>query len=328
MDAQHSDLDCGCAPTEAEKKRLWPSVNRRSAIGIGALGALGFLTFSSLAYSPGAIAIEGYPSWDEVEAAKANEAAKAAEVSKIRNLISSLQAEVARTQAEAEAASNEFYEAQQAFFEASFKADELQAQADEQAEAANEAANKAGRVAAQLYRNGGDDTSLELFFSGSAATADDLLSRLGTMDKLLERNQTVYSEAVTARDAAQSLSDQAEGARQERDRLQKVAEEKMVEAQEKAEAAQAALAAQESNLSTLQAQLAALEDETAQTIADYKAGYSYTAAPLIVNGLVITGKVERGGTFSVLAAKDFAKSELSQSSAAEAAGAAEPKRAQ
>ena len=42
----------------------------------------------------------------------------------------------------------------------------------------------------------------------------------------------------------------------------------------------------------------------------------------------ITGKVERGGTFSVLAAKDFAKSELSQSSAAEAAGAAEPKRAQ
>ena len=53
MDAQHSDLDCGCAPTEAEKKRLWPSVNRRSAIGIGALGALGFLTFSSLKCAPG-----------------------------------------------------------------------------------------------------------------------------------------------------------------------------------------------------------------------------------------------------------------------------------
>ena len=47
-----------------------------------------------------------------------------------------------------------------------------------------DAANKAGRVAAQLYRNGGDDTSIELFFSGSAASADDLLSRLGTMDKL------------------------------------------------------------------------------------------------------------------------------------------------
>ena len=42
----------------------------------------------------------------------------------------------------------------------------------------------------------------------------------------------------------------------------------------------------------------------------------------------ITGKVERGGTFSVLAAKDFAKAELSQSSAAEAAGAAEAKMAQ
>ena len=74
--------------------------------------------------------------------------------------------------------------AQQAYFDAAYRADQLQLQADEQAATALDAANKAGRVAAQLYRNGGDDTSLELFFSGSAATADDLLARLGTMDKL------------------------------------------------------------------------------------------------------------------------------------------------
>ena len=45
-------------------------------------------------------------------------------------------------------------------------------QADQQAALASESANKAGRVAAQLYRNGGDDTSLELFFAGSAASTD------------------------------------------------------------------------------------------------------------------------------------------------------------
>ena len=33
-------------------------------------------------------------------------------------------------------------------------------------------------------------------------------------------------------------------------------------------------------------------------IADYKAGYSYTAAPLIVNGLVITGN--SGGEFGIV----------------------------
>ena len=135
-----------------------------------------------------------------------------------------------------------------------------------------DAANKAGRVAAQLYRNGGDDTSLELFFAGSAANADDLLARLGTMDKLLERNQAVYADAVTARDSAQSLSDQAVVARDERDRLQQVAEQKMVEAQAAADAAQAALAEQETRRVELEAQLAALQDTTAKTIAEYQAG--------------------------------------------------------
>ena len=35
-------------------------------------------------------------------------------------------------------------------------------------------------------------------------------------------------------------------------------------------------------------------------IADYKAGYSYTAAPLIVNGLVVTGN--SGGEFGIIGA--------------------------
>ena len=177
---------------------------------------------------PAAFAAD-YPSWDDVQAAMANESAKAAEVSKIQGLIQSLNQEVARTQAAAKVASDAFYEAQQAFFAQARRADELQAQADQQAALAAESANKAGRVAAQLYRDGGDDTSLELFFAGSAASTDDLLARLGTMDKLIERNKAVYSDAVTARDSAQSLSDQAVVARTERDRLQQEAEQKMVD---------------------------------------------------------------------------------------------------
>ncbi len=268
--ADSAEPDCGCAPTAAEKRRLFPTLTRRGALGLAAVGIVGLGAVAAPAISP-AFAVT-YPDWDDVERARQNEADKAAEVTRIQGLIASLQAEVERTQQVAEQRADEFYEAQQAFFDAAQRAEQLQSQADEQSQIAIDAAEKAGRLAAQLYRDGGDDTSLELFFSGSAAGADDLLARLGQMDKLLERNQDVYADAVTARDAAQSLSDQAEVARTERDRLQQIAEEKMVAAQQAADEAQAALDAQTEHLATLEAQLEALQDETAKTLAAYQAG--------------------------------------------------------
>jgi alcohol dehydrogenase (cytochrome c) len=56
---------------------------------------------------------------------------------------------------------------------------------------------------------------------------------------------------------------------------------------------------------TLDARIVALNKDTGKVvwrkkIADYKAGYSYTAAPLIVNGLVITGN--SGGEFGIIGA--------------------------
>ncbi|MGU3646451.1 peptidoglycan DD-metalloendopeptidase family protein [Microbacterium sp. C23T] len=248
-------------------------MNRRTALGLGILGvaALGAAGGTLGPLVAPAFAAD-YPSWDDVVAAKNNEAAKAAEITKIQELIAGLEADVAAKQQVAQQMADEFYVAQQAYFDAALRADQLQQQADEQAAAAIDAANKAGRVAAQLYRNGGDDTSLELFFAGSAAGADDLLARLGTMDKLVQRNQDVYAQAVTARDSAQSLSDQAGVQRAERDRLQKIAEEKMVAAQKAADEAQAALDAQNAKRGELQAQLAALQDATAKTVADYQEG--------------------------------------------------------
>jgi len=56
---------------------------------------------------------------------------------------------------------------------------------------------------------------------------------------------------------------------------------------------------------TLDARIVALDQKTGDVvwnkkIADYKAGYSYTAAPLIVNGLIITGN--SGGEFGIVGA--------------------------
>ncbi|MGM7679330.1 M23 family metallopeptidase [Microbacterium sp. A94] len=264
---------CGCAPSIDERRTFWQKnvLTRRNALGLGALSAVALSAFG-IGSGVNAAYAASYPTWEDVERARNNEAAKAGEITRIEGLIQSLTQRVAETQAAAEAAGNEFFEAQQEYFAAIAEAEALQSQADAQAKIADESARKAGQVAAQLYRNGGDDTALELFFAGSAANADQLLSRLGTMDKLLQYNQSVYDDAVAARNSAQSLSDQAVVARDERDRLQKVAEEKMRAAQDAAAAAQAALAEQAEHRITLEAQLQALKGETAKTVADYQAG--------------------------------------------------------
>ncbi|MEV4777103.1 M23 family metallopeptidase [Microbacterium sp. LTA6] len=271
--AAAASSECGCAPTSVERKAFWNrgSISRRGVLG---LGALSVVALSAFGVSSGVSAANAasYPSWDDVQAAMQNEGAKAAEITRIEGLIQSLTQKVADAQAAAKLAGEEFYAAQQAFFQAVTDAEELQSKADEQAGIADDSARKAGQVAAQLYRNGGDDTSLELFFAGSAANADELLTRLGTMDKLLQYNQSIYDDAVAARNSAQSLSDQAVVARTERDRLQQIAEQKMVAAQQAAQAAQAALDEQAANLNTLQGQLAALKDATATTVAGYQAG--------------------------------------------------------
>ncbi|GEP46933.1 hypothetical protein MSA03_04410 [Microbacterium saccharophilum] len=266
-ETSESAEECGCAPTPKEWRAFRSPLSRRGAIGLGVAGIAGAgLLLASPAWAA------SYPSWDDVQRAKANETSKASEVSRIEGLISQLQRDVADKQAIAERLGYEYDLAQQAFEEAADRARSLQEQADAEERRAAEAAGKLGRLAAQQYRTGGDDTSLQLFFSDSAASADDLLARLGTMDQLLAANKNVYAAAMAARDNAQSLSDQASVARDERDRLQRDAEQKMVAAQNAAIAAQAALDAQTEHLDTLQAQLAALKDTTAKTIADYQAG--------------------------------------------------------
>ena len=242
--------------------------SRRQVLAIGAVGV--FAAAGIVAGITPAWAVT-YPSWDDVEKARGNEAAAAAQVASIQQLIANLEAQVATTQAEAEKKGEEYFAAQQAFDDAAVRADSLQAQADTKKVEADESIAKAGQVAAQLYRSGGSDVSLSLFFDASASP-DALLGALGTMSKLLEHNKSVYDQAVNARNTAQSLSDQAQSARDERERLRGLAEDAMVAAQAAADAAASALAEQQDKKIELQAQLAALRDTTSKTIQGYKEG--------------------------------------------------------
>jgi len=249
---------------------------RRSGVALS-IATVGALILGLLMGAPAASA-DDYPSWDDVQAAKANEAATANEVGRIQGLIATLTQNVADTKATAEAAGNEYFAAQEAVDAQARRLADLQAQADAQKKVADDSASKAGQIAAQLSRDGGDTTALQLFFSKSTANKDELLQRLGQMDRVLVGTQAIYDKALEAKNTAQSLTDQATAAKTERDRLAKIAEDKMQKAQAAAEAAAVALSNQQANLGQLQAQLAALQDTTAKTVAGYQAGEAARAA--------------------------------------------------
>ena len=230
---------------------------------------------------------DNYPSWQDVQNAKANEAAASAQVDRINGLIAQVKQEVADTQAAAVKRGQELEAAQAALDEATIKAADLESQAAASKKKADDATAQAGRLAAQLYRTGGSNLSANLFLSGNNATStspDKLLANLGSMSKLVEQSDKVYTEATTAQNTARALSAHADVAKAERDRLRVAAEAAMQAAIQAAKAAQDKLAEQQKQIVVMQAQLAALKDSTAKTVAGYEAGVAAAAAAAAARG--------------------------------------------
>ena len=220
-----------------------------------------------------------YPSWQDLQNAKANTASAAAQVTEIENLIAGLQVQVQETQAAAEKSASELEVAQQEFDDATRRAEDIQTQADTSKATADAATKQAGQLAAQLYRTGGTDLSVNLFLEGEGdgADADLLLAKLGNMSKLVERSSDVYESAQSATNNAQSLGDQAKIAQTERETLRVAAEAALAAAQAAAEAAANALAESEAKGIELEQQLQFMRDAQATTTAGYEAGVAERA---------------------------------------------------
>lgn len=218
-----------------------------------------------------------YPSWDDVQNAKANESAKNAQVANIQSLIANLQTEVAAAQALSEQRGGEFLDAQAKFDEADQRSQQLEAQATASQAKADQATTQAGRLAAQLYRSGGSDLSMNLLLEKTSTGADELLAKLGSMSKLVQRSSDIYETALAAKNEAKSLSAQAEIAKTEREKLRAAAEVALQAAVDASKAADAKLAESESQSLILNAQLAALQDTTATTVSGYEAGVAERA---------------------------------------------------
>ena len=236
---------------------------------VGGLAVVGVLLVGGIT-QPATAAT--YPSWNDVVKARKSTAAKAAEVARIQKLIATLESDVEAASQVAQAAGEAFKEAKDKFDEADQRSQDLQAQADAAQKKANDAKTLAGRLGAELYRSGGSDLALNLMIQGGDTQADQLLARLGSMSKLVERSSQIYADAVAAQNEAQALQDQAKVALAEREKLKALAEKAFKVAQDAQAAVQAKLDESEAHGTELKAQLAALQAATDATVAQYKVG--------------------------------------------------------
>lgn len=233
-----------------------------------AAGLVGLMLAVGLA-SPAA-AEEGYPSWQDVEAARANESTKASEINRIQGLISSLASETAAANALSEERASEYQLAQSAADDANFKLEALQVDVAEATVAAEASAKQVGQLVAMIARAGGTDLGIKLFLE--TQDPDDMLYQLGSMSKATESANDLYEKAATDANELQSLVDQSAVASKERESLAAAAQSSLQAALDAAAAAEAALVEQQNNEGVLQAQLAVLVEDRAVTEADFATG--------------------------------------------------------
>jgi len=212
---------------------------------------------------------DDYPTWDDVLAARSDEAATNNAISEIEGILSGLESESAQLGKEAQLKAEELNSARVAVENATARADRLEEAATSADKRATESSQRAGQLVAQLARTGSGSLTVALMASPDAA---DLLGSLGTAGKVAERAATVYDQATQDRNRAESMRAQAEVAEQERKTLSAAAEVAMTTAKAAAEAVEARIAEQQAASDQLYDQLATLKGTTADVETRYMEG--------------------------------------------------------
>jgi len=241
------------------------------AVRSGAMIAALALVLSGGFITPAAAAQDAYPSWEDIEAARGNEAATATTISAVNTALDGLQAQAAELGDTAVARQAESNVAQAAFDRATRNASALATSAALASEDAEESAATAAHIAAALYRSGGTDLTGRLLLIGEDESSQ-LLNQLGTLDRLGSQVDKALDQAQKDVNLSTSLSEQAEIARKETERLAATAQTALAAAQSSSAAADAAVGEQQQRLSTLYAQLASLKNTTIELEQQYRIG--------------------------------------------------------
>jgi peptidoglycan DL-endopeptidase CwlO len=211
------------------------------------------------AFSPAVLSPAGdIPTPEDIAAAKGNERATADQVARIERLL----AEVTDAQQSSFAAS---LKANNAYSEAMVELETRRAAAETAAARAAlagkeqaKARKDVGRLAAEMYRNGGVDPALSTLASGQG----ELLEQAATMEAFTNSRTRTFESAEVAAATAKSLTDAAAEARKAADDAAKAAEERKAEAESADAARRKAVADATAQRTTAVQRLATLRNTT------------------------------------------------------------------
>lgn len=238
----------------------------------GALGVVGAVTIGAVTatfIAPAALADDPqFPSWNEVQRAKADRSATEAESAKITSLIGGLQDKADAAGRTASIAAEAFHRAKLAEDAARARHVSLATRADAAAATARTSRMRAGLLAASVARGGGSDLQLMLDSGG----ASDFLHRLATVTQLSAQAQTITRQALTDENEATSLGAQADAAAVVLGARATTAQAALDAAQHAVAEATTAVAAEQQHADRLVAQLAELRGTSTRLAAQYAAG--------------------------------------------------------
>ncbi|HEY4224279.1 MAG TPA: C40 family peptidase [Pseudolysinimonas sp.] len=241
------------------------------AIATGLALAVSSATLVQAAPAAAAAPTVNYPSWGDVQNAKASQAAKQAEVTKIQGILTQLSTQADALGKVAEQKAELYNQARNALDAATKKKNLLQDQVDTAQAKAAKSSKRASAVIAQLAQTGGGNISLGVLF-GSAKNTDQLLSTLGTADRLSQSSEQILKQAQFDKNTASSLTADAKAAEKKRQSLSDDAQTANDAAKAASDAATAQLAQQQAAANTMYAQLASLKNTTASVEEQYQLG--------------------------------------------------------
>jgi hypothetical protein len=242
-------------------------------------GALAVLLAASLSVLPASAEEDappgGYPSWQDVQNAKQSEAGKAAEVSRINDLLGGLQSQAETLGNAAVTSAAEYAAAESALQAASSKVDVLTAQTARAGAELGQYKKEIGALAAQSYKTGGTNMG---FFLALDAVQTNSIQGLNVVQLVTDKMATLVNKSAAAERVSRALAEQEQAAKAERERLSVDARTKLDAAQSAQQAMSRKIAEQQEHSEELTAQLASLKGTTAAVEGEFRQGQAALAA--------------------------------------------------
>lgn len=217
----------------------------------------------------------GYPSWEDVQQAKESETGKAAEISRINDLLGGLsaQAEVLGDQAVNAAAS--YAEADAALQATNAKVEVLGAKSAAVRSELDRHKKELAALAVQSYKTGGTNTG---FFVALDALENNNVQGLNVVQLVGDKTAALVATADAAGKVAASLQEQEQAARAEQERLTTQADASLQAARSAQDGMNRQIADSQQHNTELTAQLASLKGTTAAVESEFRQGETARAA--------------------------------------------------